>query len=93
MNSCFIYVLNAPNGTCHKFDYWGEFELGSVENFLEGKGFRLKDIEWLTSDEEVIHDASLPGEVIHDTQYSFQEMPVDLYVGYLPVAYANSGKL
>ena len=26
-------------------------------------------------------------------QYSFQEMPVDLYVGYLPVAYANSGKL
>ena len=27
------------------------------------------------------------------TQYSFQEMPVDLYVGCLPVAYANSGKL
>ncbi len=67
MNGCYIYVLNAPNGTCHKFDYWGEFELGSVEKFLEGKGFRLKDIDWLTSDEEVIHDASLPGEVIHDT--------------------------
>ena len=27
------------------------------------------------------------------SQNSFQEMPVDLYVGYLPVAYANSGKL
>ena len=27
------------------------------------------------------------------SQYSFQEMPVDLYVGCLPVAYANSGKL
>ena len=67
MNGCYIYVLNAPNGTCHKFDYWGEFELGSVEKFLEGKGFRLKDIDWLTSDEEVIHDTSLPGEVIHDT--------------------------
>ena len=40
MIGCYIYVLNAPNGTCHKFDYWGEFELGSVEKFLEGKGFR-----------------------------------------------------
>ena len=48
------------------------------------KDFGVHDGMWILAYEEDLDIQS---------QYSFQEMPVDLYVGYLPVAYANSGKL
>ena len=53
MKGCYVYVLNPPNGTCHRF-YLEDVLI--VEEFLTDKGFRLKDIDYMFSQEEVIYE-------------------------------------
>tara|TARA_B100000401_G_scaffold425907_1_gene356002 strand:+ start:433 stop:609 length:177 start_codon:yes stop_codon:yes gene_type:complete len=57
MKGCYIYVLNAPNGTCHRF-HLEDKGMGTAEAvlFLSNKGFRLKDIDWMFSEKEIIHE-------------------------------------
>ena len=57
MKGCYIYVLNPPNGTCHRF-YLEDEQVsdGFVKEFLTDKGFRLKDIDYMFSQEEIIHE-------------------------------------
>ena len=54
MKGCYIYVLNPCNATCHRFHL--EDEQIDVEGFLTDKGFRLKDIDYMFSQEEVIYE-------------------------------------
>ena len=54
MKGCYIYVLNPPNGTCHRFRL--EDDQIDAEEFLTDKGFRLKDIDYMFSQEEVIYE-------------------------------------
>jgi hypothetical protein len=57
MDGCYIYVLNPPNGTCHRF-HLEDKSMGTAEAvlFLSNKGFRIKDIDFMFSEEEVIHE-------------------------------------
>ena len=57
MDGCYIYVLNPPDGTCHRF-YLEDKGMGTAEAvmFLSNKGFRIKDIDFMFSEEEVIHE-------------------------------------
>ena len=53
MKGCYIYVLNPCNATCHRFHLE---DVLIVEEFLTDKGFRLKDIDYMFSQEEVIYE-------------------------------------
>tara|TARA_R100001126_G_C4698941_1_gene89318 strand:- start:69 stop:233 length:165 start_codon:yes stop_codon:yes gene_type:complete len=53
MKGYYVYVLNPPNGTCHRFHLE---DVLIVEEFLTDKGFRLKDIDYMFSQEELIHE-------------------------------------
>lgn len=57
MKGCYIYVLNPPDGTCHRFHLEdSQADDGFVKEFLTDKGFRLKDIDYMFSQEEIIHE-------------------------------------
>ena len=57
MKGCYIYVLNPCNATCHRFHLEDDYPTeADVMTFLEDKGFRLIDIHWMFSQEEVIHE-------------------------------------
>ena len=90
----FVKKMIREHGTCKLAEQTNDriacFEVASAGGV---KGF----VGWWEDDHSQMTYAATPYEVYctmpHEDQYSFQEMPVDLYVGYLPVAYANSGKL
>ena len=68
MKGCYIYVLNPPDGTCHRFHLedeqlngthssGGKYPVGFlVYQFLEDKGFRYEDVDYIFSQEELIHE-------------------------------------
>ena len=49
----YLYILNPANGFCHQFQT-GDFESeNDLHEFIESQGFRLKDIDWLTSEHDL----------------------------------------
>jgi hypothetical protein len=66
MKGCYIYVLNPCNATCHRFHLEDDYPTeADVMTFLEDKEFRLKDIHWMFSQEEVIHER-ITGKLYED---------------------------
>lgn len=49
----YLYIFNPANGFCHQFSVTDFDTENELHEFIESKGFRLKDINWLYSDYEL----------------------------------------